>query len=80
MMKHENPNLASEEVMLIKRLRQQLADFDVTEGNLEVVFKMPDGRTITVPVNSKVKSRIISKEVRNYLAEEQLLKQCQDDF
>ena len=79
MNKTENFDLASAEVTEIKKLRQQLAEFNTSEGTLEVVFRMPDGKSVSVPVTSKVKIRLLSKEIRNYLAEVQLLKQCRED-
>ena len=79
MNKTENFDLSSAEVTEIKKLRQQLVEFNTSEGTLEVVFRMPDGNSVSVPVTSKVKIRLLSKEIRNYLAEEQLLKQCRED-
>jgi hypothetical protein len=79
MNKTENFDLSSAEVTEIKKLRQQLAEFNASEGTLEVVFKRPDGTSVSVLVTSKIKIRLLSKEIRNYLAEEQLLKQCRED-
>ncbi len=79
MNKFESFDLALAEVEEIKKLRQQLAAFNLTEGAIEVVFKMPNGNSVCVPVNSKAKARLISKEIRNYLAEEQLMKQFKEE-
>ncbi|GEO04720.1 hypothetical protein AAE02nite_23840 [Adhaeribacter aerolatus] len=79
MNKFENLTPALTEVEEIRKLRQQLAEFNPAEGSLEVIFKLTDGKNVRVPITSKVKMRLISKEIRNYLAEEQLLRQCQED-
>lgn len=60
----------------IRKVRQQLASFNPTEGTLEVLFHLPTGETVKVPIVKKSKVRALSKEVRNYLAEEQLILQC----
>jgi len=67
------------EVEEIKKLRQLIADFNPGDGSLEVIFNLPGNKSVRVPINSKVKMRLLSKEVRNYLAEEQLLRQCKED-
>jgi len=59
----------------IKRLRQQLTRFIPAEGNLEVVFNLPNGEIVQVPITKKSKIELLSKEVRNHLAEEQLIQQ-----
>ena len=59
----------------IKKMRQQLAPFIPTEGSLEVVFHLPNGESVQVPITRKSKIELLSKEVRNYLAEEQLILQ-----
>jgi hypothetical protein len=56
----------------IRRLRQMLTAFTPTEGSLEVVFHLPGGEKVPVPIHKLAKIRSISQEVRNYLAEEQL--------
>ncbi len=60
----------------IRKIRQQLASFSPAEAMLEVVFHLPTGETVKVPITHKTKVRLLSKEVRNYLAEEQLILQC----
>ena len=60
----------------IKKIRQQLANFIPAEGIIEVVFHLSTGETVKVPIAQKSKIRLLSKEVRNYLAEEQLMLQC----
>ncbi|KAA5543520.1 hypothetical protein [Adhaeribacter rhizoryzae] len=67
------------EVEEIKKLRQLVADFNPADGSLEIIFNLPGNKSVRVPINSKVKMRLFSKEVRNYLAEEQLLRQCKED-
>jgi hypothetical protein len=79
MNKQENFDHTAVEVAEIRKLRQQLANFNPADGTLEVLFNMPDGKIVRVPVTSKVKIRLLSKEIRNYLAEEQLMKQCRED-
>lgn len=64
------------EIESIKKVRLQLNNYLPVEGTLEVIFKLPDGEIINVPVTNRAKIRLLSKEVRNYLAEEQLVKQC----
>ena len=59
----------------IKKLRQQLTQFIPAEGSLEVIFHLPNGESVQVPINKKAKIELLSKEVRNHLAEEQLLQQ-----
>jgi hypothetical protein len=56
----------------IRQLRQMLTAFIPAEGNLEVVFQLPGGEKVQVPIQKLAKVRAISQEVRNYLAEEQL--------
>jgi len=67
--------LISLEFNEIKTLRQQLSQFIPAEGSLEVVFYLPNGESVRVPVTKKAKIELLSKEVRNYLAEEQLAQQ-----
>ena len=67
--------LISLELDEIKKLRQQLSQFNSAEGSLEVVFSLPSGESVRVPVSKKAKIELLSKEVRNYLAEEQLAQQ-----
>ena len=59
----------------IKKLRQQLTQFIPAEGNLEVIFHLPNGESVQVPISKKSKIELLSKEVRNHLAEEQLIRQ-----
>lgn len=49
-----------------------LTAFNPAEGSLEVVFQLPGGEKVHVPIHKVAKVRAISQEVRNYLAEEQL--------
>jgi hypothetical protein len=56
----------------IRRLRQILTAFIPAAGSLEVVFQLPGGGKVHVPINRLAKVRAISQEVRNYLAEEQI--------
>jgi hypothetical protein len=56
----------------IRRLRQLLTAFSPAAGSLEVVFQLPGGEKVHVPINRLAKVRAISQEVRNYLAEEQI--------
>ena len=64
------------EIEEIRKIRQQLANFSPAEGTIEVVFHLPTGETVKVPIVQKSRVRLLSKEVRNYLAEEQLVLQC----
>ena len=59
----------------IKKMRQELTHFIPAEGNLEVIFHLPGGKSVAVPINKKSKIELISREVRNHLAEEQLQQQ-----
>jgi len=59
----------------IKKLRQQLTQFIPAEGSLEVILHLPNGESVQVPITKKAKIELLSKEVRNHLAEEQLLQQ-----
>jgi hypothetical protein len=56
----------------IRRLRQKLTAFTPAAGSLEVVFQLPGGEKVHVPINRLAKVRAISQEVRNCLAEEQI--------
>ena len=67
--------LISLEYNEVKKLRQQLSQFVPAEGSLEVVFQLPNGESVRVPITKKAKMEFLSKEVRNYLAEEQLAHQ-----
>jgi hypothetical protein len=72
MSKLKPADLSSADREDIRRLRQMLTAFNPAEGSLEVVFQLPGGEKVHVPIHKPAKVRTISQEVRNYLAEEQL--------
>lgn len=72
-MNKSNPvGVSAQEQQEIRRLRQILTAFTPGEGALEVVFHLPGGEKVQVPIHKLAKVRAISQEVRNYLAEQQL--------
>jgi len=71
----EQVDFSSMDVDEIKKVRQQLTQFIPADGSLEVVFHLPNGESVQVPITKKSKIELLSKEVRNHLAEEQLIQQ-----
>ena len=57
--------------------RQQLFNFVPTPNNLIMTFKLEDGNQVQVPIRDPYKVRMLIREVRDYLSEQELLKERQ---